>query len=872
MILPSTLVLAGLAAAAASSIGTTALDAQGAPANVATSAFILECQSSQNLDPVVKAVEAQGGEIGRQFDSKVFYGVSVRLHNSTLTTNQMENMPGVTKVWPIEAEKQQVELQPVQSPGQRSGPQRRDTSSSWNHIMTQIDKLHAAGFTGNGIQIGIVDTGLNYTHPAFGGCFGGDNCRVVAGDNFSKDGNKGDPMDCHGHGTAVAGILAGNDANFVGAAPNATLAAYRVTDCDSRLKPEDLMAGWLQAYKDGAQIIISSTGWQGSSWDSHPVAAAVARIVDDGVPCIVGVGNAKDAGLFSALTPSSGKGVTAVNAFARAPGAIDGPVRDAPMAKFSTYGPNWDLSIKPSVSAPGDDVPTVNIRGEYENVSGTSFAGPLVGGIMALMAEVRGSFDPALLNSLLMSTAVPQGAPFSVAQQGGGLVRAWDAAHATTLVEPAGLAFNDTLHRAQSLRLRITNTAKSNVTYHLDTVAAETLYTLQYGSNNLKQSPPEKNAADIKLSQRVLVLGPDQSAFVDISAADPEGLDPSRLPVWSGWISISSSSSANSSSSSGLLTVPYLGLSGSLKEHQVLKPDGAALSTRPFGPDVEYDSRLSDGQYFSYKINEGGSLDLELPMGIKPRLGTRLARAEAVPVSPRKWLAERLKAKDLKLKAFTIESLSHSESTRKTWNGQLESGDYVPVGTYKLAVRALRLFGDANIESDWDWDLSETVTFNVGGGGGKDACKVYDSGQTTIPENALFESYEECLQVHGSRRGPFPDLPWITAPEDEAERNKCIDGNLTEKSCGTYRFCKAHEDKTLEEGLKSPFMSWDDCVRGHETLSTTPSYQWGKQDCMDTKDESTCGTDTWCSLGFGTQKDNILFNSPEECKWAHGIY
>ncbi|PMB65349.1 Thermophilic serine proteinase [Beauveria bassiana] len=823
MILPSTLVLAGHAAAAASSIGTTALDAQGAPANVATSAFILECQSSQNLDPVVKAVEAQGGEIGRQFDSKVFYGVSVRLHNSTLTTNQMENMPGVTKVWPIEAEKQQVELQPVQSPGQRSGPQRRDTSSSWNHIMTQIDKLHAAGFTGSGIKIGIVDTGvslssaydrekkkmrkgdfladtviqLNYTHPAFGGCFGGDNCRVVAGDNFSKDGNKGDPMDCHGHGTAVAGILAGNDANFIGAAPNATLAAYRVTDCDSRLKPEDLMAGWLQAYKDGAQIIISSTGWQGSSWDSHPVAAAVARIVDDGVPCIVGVGNAKDAGLFSALTPSSGKGVTAVNAFARAPGAIDGPVRDAPMAKFSTYGPNWDLSIKPSVSAPGDDVPTVNIRGEYENVSGTSFAGPLVGGIMALMAEVRGSFDPALLNSLLMSTAVPQGAPFSVAQQGGGLVRAWDAAHATTLVEPAGLAFNDTLHREQSLRLRITNTAKSNVTYHLDTVAAETLYTLQYGSNDLKQSPPEKKAADIKLSQRVLVLGPDQSAFVDISAADPEGLDPSRLPVWSGWISISSSSSANSSSSSGLLTVPYLGLSGSLKEHQVLKPDGAALSTRPFGPDVEYDSRLSDGQNFSYKINEGGSLDLELPMGIKPRLGTRLARAEAVPVSPRKWLAERLKAKDLKLKAFTIESLSHSESTRKTWNGQLESGDYVPVGTYKLAVRALRLFGDANVESDWD--LSETVTFNVGGGG-------------------------------------------------------------------------AHEDKTLEEGLKSPFMSWDDCVRGHETLSTTPSYQWRKQDCMDTKDESTCGTDTWCSLGFGTQKDNILFNSPEECKWAHGIY
>ncbi|KAM3426042.1 hypothetical protein NHJ13734_009704 [Beauveria thailandica] len=867
MVLLSTLALAGLAAAAVSSNGTTASDSQGAAANVATSAFILECQSSQNLDPLVKAVQAQGGEIGRQFNSKVFYGVSVRLHNSTLSTNQMESMPGVTKVWPIEAEEQKVELQPVQSPEQQPGPQRRDVSSSWNHIMTQIDKLHAAGFTGSGIKIGIVDTGLNYTHPAFGGCFGSENCRVVSGDNFSKEGNKNDPMDCHGHGTAVAGVLGGNDANFVGAAPNATLAAYRVVDCSAKMQDEDLMAGWLQAYQDGAQIIISSAGRQGSSWDSHPVAAVVARIVDDGVPCIVGLGNEKDAGLFSALNPSSGKGVTAVNSFARAPGAIDGPVTEAPMARFSTYGPNWDMSIKPSVGAPGDDVPTINIRGEYETVSGTSFAGPLVGGITALMAEVRGSFDPALLNSLLMSTAAPQGAPYSVAQQGGGLVRAWDAAHATTLVEPASLAFNDTLHRAQSLQLRITNTAKSNVTYHLDTVAAETLYALQSGSANLKQSPPEKNAADVKLSKRVLVLGPGQSASIDISAADPEGLDPSRLPVWSGWISINSTSSVTNSSSSSSLTVPYLGLSGSLKEHQVLKPNGAALSTRPLGEDVDYEQKIYDGERFSYSFNNG-SLDLGVPMGIRPTLGTRLARAEAVPVSPRKWLAERLKAKDMKLNAFTVEALSHTESTRRIWNGQLESGDFVPVGTYKLAVRALRLFGDADVESDWDF--SETVTFQVEQGGGKDACKIYESGQK-IPENAMFESHEECLQVHGSWRAPWPDSPWITAPEDEAERNKCTDDNITEKSCGSHRFCKAHQDNTLTEDLKSPFTSWYDCVRGHEKLPTVPDDMSRIQECVTTKDESICGTRYWCAFGFGKQKGTIKFNSSEECQWAHGI-
>ncbi|KAM3521658.1 hypothetical protein NHJ13051_006128 [Beauveria bassiana] len=854
MILFSTFALAGVAMAAASPTGANTTDPSGAPSVIAaTGAFILECDNSQSLDSLVKTVLDQGGEIRHQFNSKLFYGLSVELHNTTMTENGIGQLPGVTKVWPVETTKQPVELPAAPE----AGNLRRDTSSSWNHVMTQVDKLHAAGYTGEGIRIAIVDSGVDYTHSALGGCFG-KGCRVVLGDNFSKDGKDNDPMDCYGHGTTVAGIIAGNDANYVGVAPNATLAAYRVLDCKGFMVEDDLVAAWLKAYEDDAQIIVSSAGWPGSSWATRPAAAIVSRIVDNGIPCIISLGNDNKASLFSVVNPSSGKGVTSVNSFARAPGALDGLVKNAPMARFSTYGPNWDLDIKPTVGAPGDDVPGILNGGGYEPVSGTSFAGPLVGGILALMAEVRGSFDPVLLNSLLMSTAVPQGDPYSVAQQGGGLVRAWDAAHATTLVEPASLAFNDTLHRAQSLSLRITNNAKTKMTYHLDTIAADTLYSL--GSYlKLSHNDPVKETAVIKLSQSIVVLGPGESASVDISATDPIGLDSDRLPVWSGWISINSSSSINSSNSS-LLTVPYLGLSGSLKDHAVLPSNGAKLSELPGAYQQEHE--FYDGETLEYHVNDDGSIGLGVPLYVEPVLGTALVRVEVVPVSLRQWLVDRLQTKNITLDAFSLEALPHTQVTRKTWNGRLLSGDYIPMGKYKLSVRALRLFGDAEAESDWD--LSETVSFLVTKGPGEKACEIYESGKT-IPVNAIFDSHEECVQAHGDI---MVDKPWISAPADTGG-TQCTDENLTEEACGTFRFCKAHADAKLLQNLKSPFFGPTHCVSSHKLLPAIPVDDSRILECVKTHEKSICGTSLWCT--FQANSAQPEFKSAEECKWMHGL-
>ncbi|EFY96007.1 peptidase S8 and DUF1034 (Fn-like) domain protein [Metarhizium robertsii] len=854
--------LACLAAATVSFSRSAVVHAQEVAQDVVAGAFLLECDS-QSLKPLIKTVQEQGGEIRREFNSEVFYGFSAQLSNASVAGDELQHMPGVKKVWQVQVSKHQ-ESPPAESQATpESAHQRRQVKSPWNHVMTQIDKLHAAGFTGSGIRIAVVDSGVDYTHPALGGCFG-EGCRVALGGNFAKDGKDNDPMDCNGHGTAVAGIVAGNDANYVGVAPNATLAGYRVLDCSAMLEEDDLIAGWVKAYQDGAQIIVSSAGWPGAAWATRPAAAVVSRIVDSGVPCIVGLGNENNSGLFNTLNPSSGRGVTSVNAFARAPGAIDGHVTDAPVAQSSTFGPNWDLEIKPTVGAPGDDVPGIKMGGGYEDITGTSFAGPLVAGILALVAEVRGTFDPVLLNSLLMTTAVPQGNYYSVAQQGGGLARAWDAAHATTLIEPGSLSFNDTLHRADSLSLRITNTARVKVTYHLDTLAAKTIYTLENGGGMVQHlDPPVDESADVKLSRRLLVLGPGESASVDVSATDPKGLDPERLPVWSGWISIQSSSKCSNSSS--VLTVPYLGVSGSMKEHQVLRPDGVVLSTLF---DNGRDHVHPNGHQVDYETKDDSSVSIDLPVRIKPILGTRLVRAEVVPLSPRKWLAARLADKNLKLDAFSLEALTHAYPTRKTWSGRLESGDYIPAGKYNLVVRALRLFGDAAVASDWD--LSENVSFEIIKPAGRKACERYESSKGAVPADALFTSLEECLQVHGDK---VVDAPWVPAPQDEALRDRCANGELTDELCGTYELCRKHSDIELLSDVKSPFTSLASCIESHKTFPFKPFDYSRLQECMANQDdESICGTDLWCNLQYESPQPTDEYGSSEECRWAHGSY
>lgn len=146
--------------------------------------------------------------------------------------------------------------------------------------------------SGTGTRIGIVDTGVDYLHPALGGCFGKD-CLIgygydLVGDNWTETNTPTpdpDPYDnCQGHGTHVSGIAAAqpNALNFTGVAPGATLGMYRVFSCRAGGTTDDvLISAFNMAYEDGSDIITASIG-QVSGWSELPWSTAVSRIVEVG--------------------------------------------------------------------------------------------------------------------------------------------------------------------------------------------------------------------------------------------------------------------------------------------------------------------------------------------------------------------------------------------------------------------------------------------------------------------------------------------------------------------------------------------------------------------------------------------------------------
>ncbi|KAG0031184.1 hypothetical protein BGZ82_007090 [Podila clonocystis] len=176
-----------------------------------------------------------------------------------------------------------------------------------SHDITGVLQVHEKlGLYGKGIKIGIIDTGIDYTHPALGGCFG-EGCKVAFGANFVSDKKgdklKGDVMDCQGHGTHVAGIVAANDTSFIGVAPQATLGAYRVFDCKGATGNDVIIKAMMRAVDDGMDVINMSLGGPGG-WRQEREARAVDILTRDSTSIfVIAMGNEGELGAFEASSP-----------------------------------------------------------------------------------------------------------------------------------------------------------------------------------------------------------------------------------------------------------------------------------------------------------------------------------------------------------------------------------------------------------------------------------------------------------------------------------------------------------------------------------------------------------------------------------------
>ncbi|KAI9047550.1 hypothetical protein LZ554_008266 [Drepanopeziza brunnea f. sp. 'monogermtubi'] len=725
-------------------------------------AYIVELAPSQDQDSFYSDLEGSIGNTvtaSRNLTFSLFKGVSFRTSTyDNSTSDSIAALPGVLKIWPVKHFAAPAPIVEWTGRGLPLNKRADDVNSAYSpHIMSQVDRLHNEGIYGTGLKIAVIDTGVDYTHPALGGCFG-PGCVVsygydLVGDDFTGDNTPvpdDDPREtCRGHGTHVAGIIAaqpiaGTPLGFTGVSPNVTLGVYRVFGCAGEATTSDvIIEATIRAYEDGSDIITASLGFA-SGWAQDAWAETVSRIVAAGVPCTVAAGNeAGKMGIFAASDASVGKGVFSLTSVANTQqptyngdtqtvSSPDDSVNGGFMSFFSSWGPTWELEMKPSFGAPGGNILSTYPGGSYAVLSGTSMSTPFTAGVLALIAQVRGIEtlrNPELLEILLSSTSNAnmhhnslRGTNFpwlgSVAQQGAGLIQAYDAAYLTTILDTSNIALNDSDNFVSEKTITITNTGSEAATYTFGHSSAISIFAL-YANSIFRESYMAETVeafASLTFSPPSLSIPAGQKQSVSISFTAPDTGAPARLPVYSGFITINGTQGEN-------LAVPYQGVAGSMLAATVMEPAQMFFFSVVNG-DTVYEVLTADVT-FVLPVPPGGTPTLapNLTNALEPGrlpgplvvlvMGSPLLRAEIVPIGTCVdcEVHDVLGLSSIGNTARMPTAYNSPTALTIPWDGQLNSGGYAPAGRYKIVVMALHIFGDAtNVEH---YDTWESPEFNI---------------------------------------------------------------------------------------------------------------------------------------------------------------
>lgn len=331
--------------------------------------------------------------------------------------------------------------------------------------------------TGIGIKVAMIDTGIAYDHPDFGGCsttsFLAGTCNKIPW-GWDYVNNDPDPYDDDGHGTFTAGIVAANG-SIRGVAPDAKLIAYKVLDSTGMGWDSDILTAMDNATKYGVDVISMSFGAAGEPVNpAYDVAIQNANAV--GTVVVIAAGNEGASGDFSMDSPGSAHDAITV-------GASNKSSDISALASFSSRGfavyPNGTIAgIKPDVLAPGISINSTSLNGscsyycsptKYSTASGTSFAAPHVAGIVALLKQQHPNFTPAQLKALVVNPAVDVG--YTPIEQGSGRVDALYSYQLRSIITPVNSFFalynNVTYVWNQTNIFNITNLWNSTTTYTL---------------------------------------------------------------------------------------------------------------------------------------------------------------------------------------------------------------------------------------------------------------------------------------------------------------------------------------------------------------------------------------------------------------------
>ena len=408
-----------VAAAAAASLAVTSMTA--VPAASASPDETVIVTATGLLNPATAVLEL-GGTIVTQFH--LINAVEALV--PTALEPVLAALPGVTVTPDVSVN--------VQSTPESTGPH---TPSDVFLQETGATRLASQGDTGQGVTVAVVDTGID-SLPDFSG-------RLLGGVDLTGGNNPF--QDDYGHGTFVAGLIAGDgassDGQYSGEAPGARLVSIKVAGADGITNLSTLITGlqWAVDHQNvyGIKVLNLSLGYESSqSTVINPLDQAVEAVWNSGITVVASAGNA---GPFNGTILSPGDDPLVITA-----GALDDmatpSAADDEMTNFSSVGPTSpDGRVKPdlvasgrsvvSLAAPGStidtDYPSARIGPANFVGSGTSFSAAITSGAAALVLAANPGLTPDEVKARLLGNTNPGpvGNPFV---DGHGALNAYAAA------------------------------------------------------------------------------------------------------------------------------------------------------------------------------------------------------------------------------------------------------------------------------------------------------------------------------------------------------------------------------------------------------------------------------------------------------------
>ncbi len=271
------------------------------------------------------------------------------------------------------------------------------------------------------VVIAVIDSGIDGNHVDL------DGGKIIGWKDYIK--GKTTPYDDFGHGTHVAGIIAGEgDGNpdYEGVAKGAALVGLKALDRRGNGSMSDVTAAidWCVTNKDvyGIDIINMSLGASGSSDGTDATSLAANNAVDNGIVVVIAAGN-EGPGKYTIGSPGAAEKAITVAAMA------DVGENGFNLTDFSSRGPTADDRIKPDISAPGYYItaPEANTTSSYITYSGTSMATPFTAGTVALMLDANSNLTPTQVKNILTSTSQDWGPNGKDIEYGNGRLDGYEA-------------------------------------------------------------------------------------------------------------------------------------------------------------------------------------------------------------------------------------------------------------------------------------------------------------------------------------------------------------------------------------------------------------------------------------------------------------